>query len=104
MGNGLRLKNALAAEKAEQAGGAADGVAVAADPPQNSRVARVCHLTFTVLSNQSEVLRSLETPTAPKPFVISAQSKKNCKMVDEDNDVEPEEEELQMPSTEGRNQ
>ena len=34
MGNGLRLKNALAAEKAEQAGGAADGAPMAADPPQ----------------------------------------------------------------------
>ena len=57
-----------------------------------------------MLSNQPEVLRSLETPTAPKPFAISAQYKKNRNMVDEDNDVEPEEEELQMPSTEGRNQ
>lgn len=34
LGNGSRLKNALAAEKAEQAGGAADGAPMAADPPQ----------------------------------------------------------------------
>ena len=90
----FRWKEALGAEKGQPAAVAPEG---------KSHVLPLCRMACSVRSTIFEVLESLKDQTAPAPFAISKQYKKNRQMAAEDNGEEVEDEqEAEVPKAKSK--